>query len=103
MTTDHAQYSILAPVPALGRSLTFSLRPDVDPSPALCRVRDGFVLDWGVVGLGESVPRALGHAIAGLRTFPGLSGPAYVVPSTQQALWIFLRGHDRGTLFDISE
>jgi putative iron-dependent peroxidase len=97
-----SQPGILAPPPPLGRSLTFRLVPDSDPQPALRRLRDGFSLDWGVVGLGEPLVRALGREITGLRTFPGFSGPACTVPSTQQALWIFLCGEDQGNLFDLT-
>lgn len=103
MKTNASQPGILAPPPALGRSLTFQLAPGADPREALRRVHDGFVLDRGVVGLGEMVTRALGADVTGLRTFPGLSGPAATVPSTQQALWVFLRGADRSALFDLTE
>lgn len=103
MTIDTSQPGILAGPPALGRSLTFRIAPDSDLPAALERLRDGFALDWGVVGLGEPVARALGRAVAGLRAFPGLAGPGYSVPSTQQALWVFLRGQERGALFDVTE
>jgi putative iron-dependent peroxidase len=102
MNNSLSQPGILAPPPPLGRSLTFRLPPDTDPRPALRRLRDGFSLDWGVVGLGEPLVSALGREIEGLRTFPGFSGPACTVPSTQQALWIFLRGEERGSLFDLT-
>src|SRR5512135_89414 len=102
MKTERAQPGILAPISALGRSLTFRLAPDADPVAALRRLRDGYAPDWGVVGLGEPLTRALGREVPGLRTFPGLSGPACSVPSTQQALWISLRGPDHGHLFDLT-
>jgi len=47
--------------------------------------------------------RALRCSVPGLRVFPALSGPLGAVPSTQQALWIYLRGIDRGAIFDLSE
>jgi len=103
MTTHLSQPGILAPPPALGRSLTFRLTLEADPRAALGRLREGFALEGGVVGLGEMVTRALGHEVTGLRTFPSLSGPSSTVPSTQQALWVFLRGTDRGVLFDVTE
>jgi len=102
MTTALSQPGILAPPPPLGRSLTFRLVPDSDPRPALRRLRDRFSLDWGVIGLGDPLIRALGQEVKGLRTFPGFSGPACTVPSTQQALWAFLCGDDRGKLFDLT-
>lgn len=103
MTSDYSQPGILAPLPVLGRSLTFRIAPDADPRSALKRLRDGFALDWGVIGVGEPVARALGQEVEGLRVFPGLAGPACSVPSTQQGLWCFLRGQDRGALFDLTE
>lgn len=100
---ENSQPGILAPVPPLGRALTFSLKSGADVESSLRHLREKFVLDWGVVGIGESVPRSLGRTIVGLRAFPNLSGHGVKVPSTQQALWIFLRGNDRGVLFDRSE
>ncbi|MHC9061496.1 Dyp-type peroxidase [Nitrospira sp. CMX1] len=103
MTIDYSQPSILAALPVLGRSLTFRIAPYADPRSALRRLRDGFALDWGVIGVGEPVARALGQEVEGLRVFPGLAGPACSVPSTQQGLWCFLRGQDRGGLVDVTE
>jgi putative iron-dependent peroxidase len=100
---DLSQPAILAPPPPLGRSLTFRLVPDTDPRPVVRRLHDGFSLDWGVVGFGEPLVRALGQQINDLRTFPSFSGAACTVPSTQQALWVFLRGQERGTLFDLTK
>ncbi len=102
MATNDPQPSILAAPPVVGRSLTFRMAQDVDPRSALRRLRDGFALDWGVIGVGEPVARALGQAVEGLRVFPALAGPACSVPSTQQGLWCFLRGQDRGALFDLT-
>jgi len=103
MRTDHAQPGILAPLPAVGRSVTFRILPYSDLRRALASLRAGFEVDWGVVGLGEPVVRALGAEIPGLRTFPALAGPGTVVPSTQAALWFFLRGAERGALFDATQ
>lgn len=98
-----SQAGILAPVRACGRSLTFRLRPETDPAPTLKKLRVGFAIDWGVVGLGEPLLRALRREVAGLRTFPALAGPAAPVPSTQQAFWVFLRGDDRSAIFERSQ
>ena len=103
MTINCSQPCILAALPVVGRSLTFRVIPDTDPRSALKRLRDGLALDWGVIGMGEPVARALGQKVEGLRVLPGLAGPACSVPSTQQGLWCFLRGEDRGTLFDLTE
>jgi len=98
-----SQPGILAPIRACGRSLTFRLQPEADPTPTLEALRAGFGVDRGVVGLGEPLLRALRRKIPGLRTFPALSGAAAPVPSTQQALWVFLCGDDRSTIFERSQ
>jgi putative iron-dependent peroxidase len=103
MKIDLAQPGILAAPPVLGRSLTFRMASDGDLRSALKRLRDGFAVDWGVVGVGETVSRALGRHVPGLRVFPGLAGSGCGVPSTQQGLWVLLRGDDRGALFDVTE
>ncbi|TAK04347.1 MAG: Dyp-type peroxidase [Candidatus Manganitrophaceae bacterium] len=103
MKTDFSQPGILAAPSALGRSLTFRMIPETNLRAALQRLAKGFDVHWGVVGVGEPVVRALSKEVAGLRAFPGLAGPGCNVPSTQQALWFFLRGEDRGVLFDRTE
>ncbi len=103
MTSDHAQPGILAAPPPVGRSLTFRAVPDADPRSALKQLREEFLLDWGVIGIGEPVVRMLGRTVDGLRVFPSLAGGGCGIPSTQQGLWCFLRGQERGTLFDRTE
>ncbi|MFZ5876703.1 MAG: Dyp-type peroxidase [Nitrospirota bacterium] len=103
MKIDLAQPGILAAPPILGRSLTFRMTSGGDLRSALKRLRDGFDVEWGVVGVGEPVARALGRDVPGLRVFPGLAGSGCSVPSTQQGLWVLLRGHDRGVIFDMTE
>jgi len=51
-----------------------------------------------VVGIGLPLAAALRSAIDGLRAFPAHTGPGFGVPSTQDALWCWLRGEDRGEL-----
>ena len=55
-----------------------------------------------VVGIGEPLIALWGGSVDGLRTFPALSGPGVQVPSTQHALWCWLRGDDRGELVNRS-
>jgi len=95
------QPGVLTPAAPVGRSLSFSVAHEADPRLTLARLRENFDPEWGVVGLGEPLVRALGHEIPGLRAFPALSGSAHAIPSTQQDLWIFLRGADRGAIFDL--
>jgi len=98
-----SQTGILQPPLACGRSMTFRQRLGADPTESLTALRAAFAIDWGVVGAGEPLVRALGREVAGLRTFPAFSGPAAPVPSTQQALWIFLRGESRSVVFERSQ
>lgn len=96
------QPGILAPLAAFGRSMSFRLKPHCDPRATLKRLQVYFQPAWGVVGLGEPLLRALDAEIPGLRTFPALSGAGVAVPSTQQALWLFLCGEERSATFDSS-
>lgn len=97
-----AQSTILAPLPLVGRSLTFRLRAGVDPRPALAAFAAGHDTTHGVVGLGAPLMAALGVEIAGLHGFPALVGPGGAVPSTQGAIWIHVRGDDPSMIFDRS-
>jgi porphyrinogen peroxidase len=98
-----AQPHILAAPRALGRSLTLRLLPETDPRAALRRLRETWVPEWGIVGLGEPLVRALGVSVPGLRPFPALAGAACSVASTQQALWIRIGADDRSAIFDRGE
>ncbi|MGY6216729.1 Dyp-type peroxidase [Methylolobus aquaticus] len=96
------QTGILAPVPALGRYLSFSTTPQGDLRSALLalgELADGQQL---VVGLGESVVRALDRDIPGLHSFTGAVGPGLELPATPSALWCWLRGEDRGDLVHLT-
>ena len=94
------QPGILAAPLASGRSLLYRLAPEVDPRPGLRRLRDGLDPAHAVVGVGAPLVAALGGALPGLRVFPALAGAGCTVPSTQQALWVFLRGDGPSAIFD---
>lgn len=98
-----AQPNVLAPIPPVGRVLTFRIAPEADVAGALSRLRDGYRPDCGVLGIGEPTVLAVRSTVPGLRTFPAISGPACAVPSTQQALCFLLRGADRGVVFDATQ
>lgn len=103
MFAASCQPGILAPLCAFGRSLGFALKSDVEFRAGLRALQQAFVPDWGVVGLGEPLVRALGATVPGLRTFPALSGPGCSAPSRQHALWVFLGAEDRSVVFERSE
>ncbi|MNV86097.1 Dyp-type peroxidase family protein [compost metagenome] len=50
-----------------------------------------------LLGVGAPLAKALGRDIPGLRPFPLLDA-AVENPSTQHALWLWLRGDERGDL-----
>ncbi|MCA9489732.1 MAG: Dyp-type peroxidase, partial [Myxococcales bacterium] len=92
------QTGVLAPVPPASIHLTLALRPDVDAATlrhrlSLIRVDEGLL-----VGLGAPATALLGMSVPGMRPFPALAGPGIAVPSTQEAAWARLSGHDPGTL-----
>lgn len=99
---SNVQPGILAPVPAHGRYLVFKLLPGAQPGAALqalARRVDGSSV---VLGVGESVLRALGRELPGLRSFAGAVGPGLELPATPAALWCWLRGDDAGDLVRLS-
>ncbi|MET0102250.1 MAG: Dyp-type peroxidase [Sedimenticola sp.] len=95
---QHAQPGILANAPRQARYLTFSIKPGTDPGEVLRNLADSADGDKAVVGLGLPLLMTVGKGIDGMRTFPSLAGPGFSIPSTPAALWIWLRGDDRGDL-----
>ncbi|MFV3382125.1 MULTISPECIES: Dyp-type peroxidase [Pseudomonas] len=93
------QQGLLAkPVPAHARHLFFSLQ-SVQALPAVLDALlpqvDGQSL---ILGVGAPLVKALGRDVPGLRAFPQLDA-VVENPSTQHALWLWLRGEERGELF----
>lgn len=96
--TLHQSGILDTPIPSQARHLFFTLESVADLPAALdhlARIADG---NHTVVGLGEPLVQALGRQIDGLRAFPALHGAGVDIPSTQYALWCWLRGDDRGEL-----
>ena len=92
------QPGILADVPRLARYLIFSLKPGARPGESLRTLGASVNGETAVVGFGQSLLKSLGKNIEGLRTFPAHAGPGFAVPATPTALWVWLRGEDRGEL-----
>lgn len=85
-------------IPPLARHVFFTLADSSDLPRALQALGDQADGMSTVVGLGSSVMQALEQKLEPLRVFPALSNQGLDVPSTQQALWLWLRGDDRGEL-----
>lgn len=93
------QQGLLAtPVPVHARHLFFSINsPGAIPAAldALLNEVDGLRLTLGV---GAPLAKVLNANIEGLEPFPVLDA-AVENPSTQHALWLWLRGEERGDLY----
>ena len=104
MASIHAQTGISLAPPLASRHLEFTLRPSATRAGAEAAfealVNLGIGLDGltALVGCGMPLTNLLGVRVAGLREFPNLAGARVAVPSTQRALWIWLRGEDRGEI-----
>lgn len=92
------QTGILEPVPPLARYLSFSLRQDGEPRSVFRKLLELVDGQRVVAGLGECLLHAVNAEVPEIRTFPALTGPAIAIQSTPRALWIWLRGDDRGEL-----
>jgi len=96
MTT--IQNGILSDETQLARYMSFDL---VNPEAVKdCLIELQEVVDGQstVVGLGLSLTMALDAEINGLHQMPVSTSPGLDIPSTPCALWLWLRGNDRGEL-----
>ncbi|HDS1733379.1 MULTISPECIES: Dyp-type peroxidase [Pseudomonas] len=93
------QQGLLAtPVPAHARHLFFTLHSPQALPAVLDALQSQVVGQQLIVGVGAPLAKALGREVEGLRGFPQLDA-AVENPSTQHALWLWLRGEERGELF----
>ena len=98
----NTQPSILPGVPRVARYLQFNLLADVSAEESRNVIESLSVDDSMAIGLGESLISHWSGAVPGLRTFPAMSGPGIEVPSTQGALWCWLKGSDQGEIVNRS-
>lgn len=89
---------LIEQVPPLARHVFFTLNDQSDLPRALRALTELVDGTATVAGLGAAVLQALQQELKPLRVFPALSNQGIDVPSTQQALWLWLRGEDRGEL-----
>ncbi|WP_460415154.1 Dyp-type peroxidase [Pseudomonas sp. microsymbiont 2] len=89
---------LATPVPAHARHLFFAL----DSREALPAVLDQLLPQVDgqslILGIGAPLAKVLGREVPGLRSFPQLDA-VVENPATQHALWLWLRGAERGELF----
>lgn len=93
------QSGILSEETKLARYISFSLSDESVLKEVLLdlvEVVDGETL---VAGFGQSLVASLGYEISGLHTMPINSASGIDIPSTPCALWLWLRGSDRGELY----
>jgi putative iron-dependent peroxidase len=93
-----SQSGVLADVPRLARHITLDLKHGADATPVLRALAQHVDGESVVVGLGQSLVLQLTATIDGLRNFPSHVTRAVNVPATPAALWLWLRGDDRGEL-----
>lgn len=93
-----AQSAIFDPIPDHARHLFFDLNPEVDPRAALQALAEQCDGQSAVLGVGLNVTQGLGVTVAGLRSFPLLPDARPLIPATQNALWLWLRGDEPGDL-----
>ena len=98
MPAVQAQTGILAPLPPHARHLFFACTDVAQAATALQHCRTHIDGDTAVAGLGAELVAALGQSVPGLRSLTAPQGTRVPIPATPAALWIWLRGNDRGML-----
>jgi putative iron-dependent peroxidase len=96
---NNSQQGILSEKTAAARYLSFILVDEADLDDTLQALQERVDGEQVVVGIGLPLVQALGVEVPGLRVFPAQSGKGIAIPSTQAALWFWLRGTDRGELY----
>ena len=92
------QPGILDDVPKIARYISFSIKPDSNCRTVVENLPDLIDGTQCVVGIGAPLVAELGADVPGLKVFPSLVGEGISTPSTQAALWCWLRGHNRGDM-----
>lgn len=84
------------------RYLRFQLRPGADPRSELDTLANAPPND-AVIGLGQTLISGIGAQVAGLRELAASGHHGISIASTPAALWIWLRGTDRGALLLVGQ
>ena len=96
---EFAQNGILDEETKLARYMTFSINDDASIPKALKALAQDINPSKTIVGIGQSSIAAIGATIPGLKVMPAQCGAGIEVPSIPEALWIWVRGDDRGEIF----
>jgi len=92
------QPGILDDVPKIARYVSFSIKHESNCRSVIKKLPDLIDGTQCVVGIGGPLVAELGVEVPGLKVFPSMLGKGVSVPSTQSALWCWLRGHNRGDM-----
>ena len=92
------QAGILLPPPAQARYLSFSLTHPNRAADCLRALRSAADGESTVAGFGSSLAGAFGATIPGLKPLPPITAPGLTIQASADALWLWLRGDDRGDL-----
>ena len=92
------QAGIIDGLPTVARFLSFQLIAGEDPTDALGRLPDLVDGTTTVAGIGPATLGRIDASIPGLHEPPCLEGKGVSIPATPAALWLWLRGSDRGEL-----
>lgn len=95
---NQPQPGILLPLPANARFLSFDLNDRGDIEKCLRALRELADGENTVVGFGSALAAALNVDIPGLTPFPLITAPGLSIERGAEAVWIWLRGTDRGEL-----
>ena len=95
---NSAQTGILQPIPNHARYLCFSIHDPAHLSSALRTLQELTDGKQTVAALGQTLIAALGARLGGLKNAPLLSAPGLSIDPIPEALWLWLRGDDRGDI-----
>lgn len=96
---SHIQKGILSEETRLARYLSFNISDERFIKESLADLKELVDGESVVAGFGLSLVKALDSNITGLHTMPADSVTGIDIPSTPNALWLWLRGDDRGELY----
>ena len=97
------QPGILLPLPSHARYLSFDVANRDGIANCLRALRDLADGENTVVGFGSPLALVLNVDIPGLKRFPLMTAPGLSIESAPEALWIWLRGEDRGEIAKLEQ